>query len=662
VFADPFTFGVIGDYGMNNTAERDVANLVKSWNPGFILTLGDNNYSTDPTSWDERIGQYYHEYIYGYKGTYGPGSPTRRFFPNIGNHDYDAGIDGYLAYFDLPGNERYYTYRHGPVEFFVLNSNPEEPDGISKTSKQATWLQNAMTASDAKWKVVSLHHPPYASGGTSSTMRWPFEDWGADVVLTGHLHNYERLHVGEIDYFVNGLGGAGISGFGTTVSGSQARYNDSHGAMKVIADESFMHFQFITKAGQVIDDHTIGSVVPGPVIRSWNTAVTSGAWNTAANWSPSGVPSTGDDATLVQQDATNRTVTYANPSGASAQLKSVTVEGRSTGTMTLRQSQDTLNVVSLEVATTTDSNGTLDKTGGVLVVEQVMNGGTFTHTGGTMRVVTSFRNVSGLATIGGEHHWGAGASIVISGGAVHLNSRATTDADDGLTLDIGAGGSARVNASQRLKSLVIDGGDAAVANGGGIVLHVGTLTIGNGGNVDLADGTLIVRSTAATQADDVARIESLVAAARNGGAARWAGRGITGSAARADETTTLAVVPNPGFGAFGSEAVGAYDILISHTWNGDATLDGKVNADDYFLIDNGRLTGMRGFANGDFNYDDRIDADDYFLIDSAFLASKASVEFAASAATAAATVSVNPEPTMLPLMLAAWALGLRRRA
>ena len=60
---------------------------------------------------------------------------TRRFFPNIGNHDYDAGIQGYFDYFDLPGNERYYTYRHGPIEFFRPTLNC---DGSVATSVRAS--------------------------------------------------------------------------------------------------------------------------------------------------------------------------------------------------------------------------------------------------------------------------------------------------------------------------------------------------------------------------------------------------------------------------------------------------------------------------------------------------------------------------------------------
>ena len=651
--AEPFTFGVIGDYGTNNTAERDVANLVKSWNPSFILTLGDNNYSSSPTSWDPNIGQYYHEYIYNYKGQYGAGSPTRRFFPNIGNHDYDAGIDGYLDFFDLPGNERYYSYRHGPVEVFVLNSNPGEPDGISKTSKQATWLQSVMAASDANWKIVSLHHPPYASGGTSSTMRWPFEQWGADVVMAGHLHNYERLHVGNIDFFINGLGGAGISGFGTTAEGSQIRYNATHGAMKVIADDTFLHFQFINKTGQIIDDYTLG-VVPGPVPKFWNTSITSGAWNVAANWSPAGVPAASQDCFVIHQDGTNRTVNYINPTGATTQFKSLTVESRSTGMMTLKQSQDTLSVLSLNVATTANARGTFEKTAGTLAADQVVNRGTFTHSGGTMRVAKSFDNTGGVATIAADHRWAAGAKLTVSAGTVHLNTTATNDATTPLAIDVRSGATAHINAPQRLKSLTI-AGDVAVGPAGNHLLHTDALTLATTGKLDLADNALVVRSTAATQAADLARIEALIARARNANATHWTAPGLTSSAARANPDATLAIIPNPGLATFSGEVLGAHDILVKYTWNGDANLDGRVNSDDYFRVDAGFLGNKVGFANGDFNYDGTVNSDDYFLIDSAFLARTT------SATLAAATAAINPEPTMLPLVLALATMAMRRR-
>src|SRR5262245_221000 len=94
VFAQsPIRFAVIGDYGYAGQPELDVANLVKSWNPDLVITLGDNNYELGAASTiDQNIGQYYHQFISPYTGGYGLGDSVNRFFPCLGNHDwYTAG-------------------------------------------------------------------------------------------------------------------------------------------------------------------------------------------------------------------------------------------------------------------------------------------------------------------------------------------------------------------------------------------------------------------------------------------------------------------------------------------------------------------------------------------------------------------------------------------
>jgi len=122
-------------------------------------------------------------------------------------------------------------------------------------------------------------------------------------------------------------------------------------------------------------------------------------------------------------------------------------------------------------------------------------------------------------------------------------------------------------------------------------------------------------------------LSNLVLSAMNGGANRWNGPGLTSSIAKNDTKgfTTLAVLNNDdGQGkallhSFGGTVVGANSVLVKYTWNGDANLDGVINADDYFLIDSGYITQEGGWYNGDFNYDGVVNADDYFLIDSAFI-------------------------------------------
>jgi hypothetical protein len=253
-------FAVIGDYGIAGKPEADVAAQIKSWNPDFIITVGDNNYPDGAASTiDKNIGQYYHEFIYPYTGSYGAGATTNRFFPTLGNHDWHAtGAKPQLDYFTLPGNERYYTFANGPVRFFAIDSDPLEPDGDSATSKQGLWLKSAMASSSEPWKIVYFHHTAYSSGsvhGSSTRMQWPFKTWGADAVMVGHEHNYERIMVGGIPYFVNGAGGGVLYSFGTPIAGSMVRYSADYGAMLVEATSTSITYQFITRTGKIVDTY-----------------------------------------------------------------------------------------------------------------------------------------------------------------------------------------------------------------------------------------------------------------------------------------------------------------------------------------------------------------------------------------------------------------------
>ncbi|WP_426061409.1 metallophosphoesterase [Hymenobacter sp. B1770] len=254
-------FAAIGDYGHASSSEQLVAELVKGWKPDFVITLGDNNYEQGAASTiDVNIGQYYHEFIGAYRGRYGSGAATNRFFPSLGNHDtYSHHGQPYLDYFSLPGNERYYDYVRGDVHFFVLNSDPSERDGTSSTSRQAQWLKAQMAASQSRWKIVYFHHPPYSSGshGSSLGMRWPFREWGASLVLAGHDHHYERLVVDGLPYFVNGLGGRSIYGTTTLVPGSLVRYNADYGAQLLEASADSLRLRFITHTGKLIDSFTL---------------------------------------------------------------------------------------------------------------------------------------------------------------------------------------------------------------------------------------------------------------------------------------------------------------------------------------------------------------------------------------------------------------------
>lgn len=251
-------FAVIGDYGAAGPAERAVSDLVKGFHPDFVITTGDNNYPVGSADTiDDNIGQFYAEFIHPYVGKYGPGARENRFFPALGNHDYytdDAAP--YLAYFTLPGNERYYTFSRGPVDFFALDSDPHEPDGAGPTSRQAFWLKEQTSRARGAWQIAYLHHPPFSSGPHGSTLetQWPYREDGIDLVLAGHDHTYERFVLDGVTFLVNGLGGNRQYEFKPTVAGSQFRYNAENGAQLATATRDELRITFVAVDGTRVDE------------------------------------------------------------------------------------------------------------------------------------------------------------------------------------------------------------------------------------------------------------------------------------------------------------------------------------------------------------------------------------------------------------------------
>ena len=126
-------------------------------------------------------------------------------------------------------------------------------------SVQAMWFQSAIMSSTACFRIVYFHHAPWSSGdhGSTTRMQWPFESWGADAVLAGHDHSYERLTVGAIPYFVNGLGGSLKYPEGTLVPESEIFYNADFGAQLVTVTKTDMTLEFYDVGGVLIDSYTI---------------------------------------------------------------------------------------------------------------------------------------------------------------------------------------------------------------------------------------------------------------------------------------------------------------------------------------------------------------------------------------------------------------------
>jgi hypothetical protein len=134
------------------------------------------------------------------------------------------------------------------------------------------------------------------------------------------------------------------------------------------------------------------------------------------------------------------------------------------------------------------------------------------------------------------------------------------------------------------------------------------------GDLDLRDGDMIVDYDPA-DGSPIAFITQLLQNGREGGS--WTGEGINSSSAGSSGRYALGVgeASELGFDHFSGEAVDASAVLIKFTYAGDANLDGEINGDDYFAIDDHIRVGSGTWTQGNFNYDGQLDGDDYFLID-----------------------------------------------
>ena len=129
---------------------------------------------------------------------------NKSMFAAVGNHDLP--YSSFSAYLSLPGNERWYSFYEGDVQFIALDSN----DASNLT--QFLWLMNELSK-ESKWKIAIFHHPCLISGYHIPSL--PLKLWmllfhlkGVDAVFMGHQHYYQHMKVGKVHYIITGGGGA----------------------------------------------------------------------------------------------------------------------------------------------------------------------------------------------------------------------------------------------------------------------------------------------------------------------------------------------------------------------------------------------------------------------------------------------------------------------
>ena len=229
---------------------------------GTVVTLGDNAYLSGTPQ----------QFADCYAPTWG--RHKARTKPAAGNHEYQTpGARGYFEYFGAAAGDPakgYYSYDLGAWHIVVVNSNCAQVGGCRLDSPQGVWLRQDLADHPAACTMAMWHHPRFSSGkehGDDPSMRdfWRIlSEAGADAVLSGHDHDYERFAPmdpdGRVDrahgvrQFVAGTGGRELYPWAATRAGSEVKNNETFGVLKVTLHPNGYDWEFIPVDGATFTD------------------------------------------------------------------------------------------------------------------------------------------------------------------------------------------------------------------------------------------------------------------------------------------------------------------------------------------------------------------------------------------------------------------------
>ena len=251
--------------------QMQTADLIGEISPDLLLPLGDNQYESGEIE----------DYLAAYQPSWGRFKVITRPVP--GNHEYQMPFArGYYDYFNGPGRPTgpagdrargYYSYDVGAWHFVALNSNCRDIGGCQTGSPQDLWLRLDLATSDSQCTLAYFHHPLYTSGPNGNTVAlrplWQsLYDFGADVVLNGHDHIYERFAPQTpqgvpdpergIREFVVGTGGHSLTRVVAVQRNSEVRSNEAFGALRMELSADHYTWEFRPVAGSTFTDSGAG--------------------------------------------------------------------------------------------------------------------------------------------------------------------------------------------------------------------------------------------------------------------------------------------------------------------------------------------------------------------------------------------------------------------
>jgi acid phosphatase type 7 len=229
--------------------------------PGTVATMGDNAYD----------GGTARQFTNCYGPTWGQFKDRTR--PAVGNHEYGTpDAAGHFRYFGAaagPAGKGWYSYDLGDWHVIVLNSNCSRV-ACGPGSEQEQWLRADLAAGTHQCTLAYWHHPRFSSDARhgNDTGVAPFWDalyeYGADLVLGGHAHVYERfrpqdpLGRHDPDYGIQqitvGTGGRNHYAFGGVQGHSLVRNADTFGVLHLTLRAGSYDWRFLPEAGKTFTD------------------------------------------------------------------------------------------------------------------------------------------------------------------------------------------------------------------------------------------------------------------------------------------------------------------------------------------------------------------------------------------------------------------------
>lgn len=229
---------------------------------GTVFTTGDNVYESGTPA----------EFANCYEPSWG--RHRARTLPAPGNHDWrTVNAEGYRDYFGFGPGPLWYSYNLAGWHVVVLDSNCDKVGGCGPGSPQHTWLLNDLAADTHACTAAIWHAPRFSSGAhgssTAAEAFWTalYED-GAEIVVNGHDHNYERFapqtpaavaHPNGIRQFVVGTGGKTLRLLGPTLANSEIRNSQIFGVLKLTLTAGHYAWRFVPVGGAAFSDAGTGT-------------------------------------------------------------------------------------------------------------------------------------------------------------------------------------------------------------------------------------------------------------------------------------------------------------------------------------------------------------------------------------------------------------------